>query len=232
MVDLLAGVFGGLARVSAVAVITAANPVQAVLFLVLVFCQAAGLRLLLEAEFRALLLRVVYVGAIAVLFLFVVRRLNVPATPRRRGEWRRTLPRVSAVAALLLAQLAVVYGSWVPAGGLASVAVHGRAPAQGAALQWVESLDGRTNLEARGQLLYSHYFLYFLRAGFVLLVARVGAIVLTVQRSPVERVRARRQRLHEQLSRDRERAVVRLRRRGESRGPWQGSRGAGATGSG
>lgn len=201
--------------------ITAANPVHAVLFLVLVFCQAAARRLVLEAEFRALLLLVVYVGAIAVLFLFVVRRLNVQPTPRRRGEGRRRLPRAGGVGALVLGELARVHAAWVPAPGGPGLAeaLEADGGAGGAAVAWVDAVDGLTNLQARGQILYTHAFLYFLRASLVLLVARVGAIVLTLPSAPLpSQVPARRQQLHEQLARDRERAVVLLRKDGAAEG--------------
>ena len=137
----IAGRLGLGAVGGALAVVSAGNPVHSVLWLVLVFCQAAGLRLLLQAEFRALLFVVVYVGAIAVLFLFVVRRLNLPRARVREGR-AGALPRVGALGlasflgrgSVLRADLAVRPAGWGPAGP--------------GALDWVGARDSLGSLEA------------------------------------------------------------------------------------
>lgn len=220
MTRVLASVFGRLGVGSAVRVVTSANPVQAVLNLVRVFCQAAGLRLVREVEFRGLLLLVVYVGAIAVLFLFVVRRLNVQPRRRSRNERRRTLPRAGVRGGLVLSERYRVHASWVPGRG-------SRFGGEEAPRVWVETRDGRTNLEARGAVLYTEWGAYFLIASLVLLVARLGTIVLTVQRAVGDEVPAARQVRHDQLARDRDRAVVRFRKEGtprRSRGQGRGGK--------
>lgn len=200
----IAGRLGLGAVGGALAVVGAGNPVHSVLWLVLVFCQAAGLRLLLQAEFRALLFVVVYVGAIAVLFLFVVRRLNLPRARVREGR-AGALPRVGARGlasflgrgSVLRSDLAVRPAGWGPAGP--------------GTLDWVGARDSLGSLESLGQRLYTHRFVYFLLAGYVLLVARVGAMVLTLQAPGTRPAPVLRQQLHQQLARDADRAVFRVR---------------------
>lgn len=155
---------------SALAVISVRNPVHAVLFLILAFFNAAGLFVLLGAEFLAMLLVVVYVGAVAVLFLFVVMMLDVDFVELRQG-FLSYLPAGALVAAALLAELALVASAATSADG-APIAL---APAAQA---------GVTNAEAIGRVLYSDYLLVFQLAGLVLLVAMIGAIVLTLRHRP------------------------------------------------
>ena len=159
--------FSALAVASAVMVISSRNPVHSVLFLILCFFNGAGLFILLGAEFLAMILVVVYVGAVAVLFLFVVMMLDVDFTELRQGMLNY-LPVGGAVGLIVLAELALVAGSWVidPA-SVKTVA----SPAPG----------GVTNTEALGRILYTDYIYYFQAAGLVLLVAMIGAIVLTLR---------------------------------------------------
>ncbi len=154
--------FATLTIASAVAVIFARNPVHSVLWLILAFFNAAGLMLLVGAEFIALLLVIVYVGAVAVLFLFVVMMLDVDFASLRSG-FTRNLPFGVLIALVLMAEIVIAVSAW-KAGP-----VTGSAPP--AAVQ--------PNIVALGELLYTRYLFPFELAGLILLVAMVGAIVLT-----------------------------------------------------
>jgi len=153
---------------SALLVISARNPVHSVLFLILAFINAAALFVLLGAEFLAMILVVVYVGAVAVLFLFVVMMLDIDFVGLRRG-FMQYLPLGAVFGLVLLSELGVVLGAW----------------AVGAPVQRAAPVPANmTNTEALGQLLYTDYIFYFQTAGMVLLVAMVGAIVLTLRHKP------------------------------------------------
>jgi len=165
---------------SALMVVGARNPVHAVLFLVLCFFNAAGLFLLLGAEFLAFILMIVYVGAVAVLFLFVVMMLDIDFRELRQG-FVRYLPIGAAVGFLLLVELITTVIAWV------SVPVVTPPPLAG-------SVD---NVHALGRVLYTDYFYPFQVSGLILLVAMIGAIVLTLR----HKKDARRQRLSQQLNR-------------------------------
>ena len=152
---------------SALVVITSRNPVHSVLFLIIAFFNAAGLFLLLGAEFLAMLIVVVYVGAVAVLFLFVVMMLDFDAIAMKRS-FTRYLPVGGAVGAVILLELIVVVGGWsIDAQSLASVATP--APA------------GVSNTLALGRVIYTQYAYPFMVAGMILLTAMIGAIVLTLR---------------------------------------------------
>ena len=155
---------------SAFAVIAARYPVHSVLFLILTFFSAAGLFVLLGAEFLAMLLVVVYVGAVAVLFLFVVMMLDVDFVELKQG-FLEYLPAGALVAAALLFELGLVASASMGANG-APIALAPNAPAE------------VTNAEAIGRVLYTDYLLLFQMAGLVLLVAMIGAIVLTLRHRP------------------------------------------------
>ena len=159
---------------SALAVVSAKNPVHSVLFLIASFFSAAGLFVLLGAEFLAMLLVVVYVGAVAVLFLFVVMMLDVDFAALRQG-FARYMPLGLVVAAILAAEMVLV-----------STAVAGSGAAKGATVPMASGLNpnGATNAEAIGRVLYTDYIYFFQAAGMVLLVAMVGAIVLTLRHKP------------------------------------------------
>ena len=157
--------FAGIVLLSGALVISARNPVHAVLWLILAFFNAAGLMVLCGAEFIAMLLVIVYVGAVAVLFLFVVMMLNIDFAEVRSG-FVRYLPIGLAVALALAAEVVIAVGAW-SAGGLKLAA---RAAPIDAALP---------NIEGIGRLLYTRYLFVFEGAGLVLLVAMIGAIVLT-----------------------------------------------------
>jgi len=164
--------FASVVIASAVMVIMARNPVHSVLWLILAFFNAAGLMVLVGAEFIAMLLVIVYVGAVAVLFLFVVMMLDVDFAEMRAG-FIRNFPLGIAIAAILLAELVLGLGAY-SAGGIEL----GDAPAA-AAVNGANQLPGASNIEAIGRLLYGRYIVLFELAGIVLLVAMIGAIVLT-----------------------------------------------------
>jgi NADH-quinone oxidoreductase subunit J len=155
--------FATLTIASAVAVIFARNPVHSVLWLILAFFNAAGLMLLAGAEFIAMLLVIVYVGAVAVLFLFVVMMLNVDFASLRSG-FTRNLPFGLIVALVLMGEMIVAVTVWEEGAGI------GNATPPPTAVP---------NIVALGELLYSRYLFPFELAGLVLLVAMIGAIVLT-----------------------------------------------------
>src|SRR5215217_4678000 len=155
--------FAAMTIASAVLVIFARNPVHSVLWLILAFFNAAGLMLMTGAEFIALLLVIVYVGAVAVLFLFVVMMLDVDFSQLRSG-FTRNLPFGLLIALVLLAEIIVAVSAWK-----AGPALSGGAPAKVA----------QPNIVALGELLYSRFLFPFEIAGLVLLVAMIGAIVLT-----------------------------------------------------
>ena len=150
-------------------VIAARNPVHSVLFLILAFINAAGLFVLLGAEFLAMILVVVYVGAVAVLFLFVVMMLDVDFAELREG-FLQYLPIGGLVGLILLIELVLVLGGLLVA---PETATSPAAP--------IPPPDEVSNVEALGQLLYTRYVFFFQMAGLVLLVAMVGAIVLTLR---------------------------------------------------
>ena len=167
--------FAGICVASAFMVIAARNPVHSVLYLILAFVNAAGLFVLLGAEFLAMILIVVYVGAVAVLFLFVVMMLDVDFAELKQGVLQY-LPFGMLIGAVFLAELVLVVGSWVIGPGIPQ-AVASKIPAN------------VSNTEALGLVLYTRYAYFFEAAGIILLVAMIGAIVLTLQ----HRVRVRRQ---------------------------------------
>lgn len=167
---------------SAFLVISARNPVHSVLFLILAFFSAAGLFVMLGAEFIAMLLVVVYVGAVAVLFLFVVMMLDVDFAQLRKG-FARYLPGGLIVAAVLLFEMILVSTTVARGGATANTTIA--APTD------------VTNAEAIGRVLYTDYIYFFQAAGLVLLVAMIGAIVLTLKHRP----HVRRQSVSRQVAR-------------------------------
>jgi NADH-quinone oxidoreductase subunit J len=152
---------------SAVMVIAVSNPVHSVLFLILAFVNAAGLFLLLGAEFLAMILVVVYVGAVAVLFLFVVMMLDVDFAELKRG-FLQHLPIGALLGVVVVTELVMVVSAWT----LAPASIIARPTPMAAS---------ETNTMALGRVLYTQYLYPFEVAGLVLLVAMVGAIVLTLR---------------------------------------------------
>ena len=168
---------------SAFMVIASRNPVHSVLYLILAFVNAAGLFVLLGAEFLAMILIVVYVGAVAVLFLFVVMMLDVNFAELRRGLLQY-LPIGVVIGGIFLAELLFVVGAWAIGPGVSQAAASPIAAQV-------------SNTEAIGLVLYTRYVYFFEAAGMILLVAMIGAIVLTLQ----HRVRVKRQSIVEQVGR-------------------------------
>ena len=193
MTALLFYLFSGVLIASAVMVISSRNPVHSVLFLILAFVNAAALFLMMGAEFLAMILVIVYVGAVAVLFLFVVMMLDVDFAALREG-FLSYLPIGGLVGFILLAELMLILGSWAIAPGIAGLA-DAPLPPSAAAI---------SNTRALGDLLYTRYIFAFQTAGLILLVAMIGAIVLTLR----QRVGVRRQSIPQQLARTRAEAVA------------------------
>ena len=162
--------FSAILILSAVMVIGAKNPVHSVLFLILAFFNAAGLFVLLGAEFLAMILIVVYVGAVAVLFLFVVMMLDVDFAELKK-DTMQYLPFGALIGLILVAELVMAGSVWV----LKPAVVAAKANTTPSNL---------TNTEALGRILYTDYVYYFQIAGLVLLVAMIGAIVLTLRSRP------------------------------------------------
>jgi NADH-quinone oxidoreductase subunit J len=183
--------FAAVCIASAVMVIASKNPVHSVLYLILAFVNAAGLFVLLGAEFLAMILIVVYVGAVAVLFLFVVMMLDVDFAELRQG-FLNYLPVGVLIGGIVLAELLFVVSAWTISTSMSAAITAPIPPAASV-----------SNTEAIGLVLYTRYVYYFEVAGLVLLVAMVGAIVLTLH----HKVRARRQDISSQVSRTPETAI-------------------------
>ncbi|WP_349360798.1 NADH-quinone oxidoreductase subunit J [Stappia sp.] len=161
--------FAGILVASAFMVIASRNPVHSVLFLILAFFNGAGLFILLGAEFLAMLLVVVYVGAVMVLFLFVVMMLDVDFVEMRQG-FLQYMPVGGLIGAILLVELLLVLGAWVISPDMiGQTAAPAPVP------------EEASNVSALGQLIYTRYILFFQVAGLILLVAMIGAIVLTLR---------------------------------------------------
>ena len=153
-------------------VVLARNPVHSVLWLILAFLSSAGLFVLLGAEFVAMLLVIVYVGAVAVLFLFVVMMLDVDFS-ELKAKMTSYLPLAGVIGVVFLAQLVLVYGAWRSADGVAQL--------RGAPMPEPDQVH---NTNALGALIYDDYIHLFQAAGLILLVAMIGAIVLTLRHRP------------------------------------------------
>ena len=182
--------FSAVAVAAGVMVISARNPVHSVLFLILAFFNGAGLFVLIGAEFLAMVLVVVYVGAVAVLFLFVVMMLDINFVRLREG-FLQYLPIGALIGLILLVELILVLGTWALSPAATGAAADQPMP------------PGATNIEALGDLFYTDYFYLFQAAGLILLVAMIGAITLTLRARP----RVRRQRIATQVHRRQEETV-------------------------
>ena len=191
--------FAAVLVLSALMVISARNPVHSVLFLILGFFNAGGLFVLLGAEFIAMILVIVYVGAVAVLFLFVVMMLDISFADLRKGAMQY-VPMGLMIGGLLLAELVTVYTAWVSAPSVVAAATQ--AAGQTITMDGVipPVVEAVTNTEALGRVLYTDYIFPFQVSGLILLVSMVGAIVLTLR----QRAGVRRQKVAEQNQRRRE----------------------------
>ena len=181
--------FAGMCVICAFMVIAARNPVHSVLFLIATFVNASGLFVLMGAEFLAMILIVVYVGAVAVLFLFVVMMLDVDFSELREGVLHY-LPFGALIGVALLAELLLVVGAWAIGPGVPRAITSPIPP-------------DVTNTEALGRVLYTQYIYFFQAAGLVLLVAMIGAIVLTLRHKPG----VKRQNIADQVARSKETAM-------------------------
>lgn len=181
--------FAAVMLAAAVMVVAARNPVHSVLFLILAFFSASGLFLLVGAEFIAMILVIVYVGAVAVLFLFVVMMLDIDIAELRQGVLDY-VPLGALIGLIMLIELSMVFGVWVfapeAAGAIAS-----------------PSSPGVQNTVSLGRVIYTDYVYVFQACGLVLLVAMIGAIVLTLR----ERPGVRRQSISRQVARRRDEGV-------------------------
>jgi NADH-quinone oxidoreductase subunit J len=166
--------------------VLAKNPVHSVLWLITAFIGATGLFVLLGAEFVAMLLMIVYVGAVAVLFLFVVMMLDVDFAELKAGM-AQYMPVALLIGVVLLMQLGMIFGSWQLADG-----------AEAARAAVTPDMSEIHNTAALGQILYDDYFLLFQLAGLILLVAMIGAILLTLR----HRQNVKRQNVIAQMHRD------------------------------
>jgi NADH-quinone oxidoreductase subunit J len=183
--------FAGICLASAAMVVLSKNPVHSVLFLILAFVNAAGLFILMGAEFLAMILIIVYVGAVAVLFLFVVMMLDVDFAELRQG-FLDYLPVGALIAFIFLIELLAVLGAWAIGPGVArTITVP------------IPNIDTVSNTAALGQVLYTRYVYYFQAAGVVLLVAMIGAIVLTLRHKP----NVKRQNVADQVARTKATAI-------------------------
>lgn len=189
LVSLAFYLFSAIILISAFQVITARNPVHSVLFLILAFFNAAGLFVLLGAEFIAMILVIVYVGAVAVLFLFVVMMLDISFADLRKGAMQY-VPVGLVVGGILLAELIFIFAGWQFAeSSSANIAVA--------------ASEGVQNTQALGRVLYTDYIFAFQVSGLILLVAMIGAIVLTHRRRPG----VRRQQVGDQQARTRDESM-------------------------
>ncbi|MEQ8357773.1 MAG: NADH-quinone oxidoreductase subunit J [Kiloniellaceae bacterium] len=183
--------FAAVAVAAGVMVVSSRNPVHSVLFLILAFFNSAGLFVLMGAEFLAMILVVVYVGAVAVLFLFVVMMLDINFARMREG-FLQYLPLGAMIGLILLVELIMIGGAWIVSPAAEVAASHPVAPA-----------GDMHNTRALGGLIYTDYIYLFQASGLILLVAMIGAIVLTLR----QREGVRRQSIARQTGRTREESI-------------------------
>lgn len=183
--------FAAVMVIAGLLTVTARNPVHSVLWLILAFLSGAGLFVLVGAEFVAMLLIIVYVGAVAVLFLFVVMMLDIDFA-ELKAEMAKYMPLAGLIGVVLLMQLALAFGPWTFSDGI-----------EGRLANPTPALDQAHNTQALGLILYDRYFLAFQVSGLILLVAMIGAIVLTLR----HRADVKRQDIIAQMMRDPKKAL-------------------------
>jgi NADH-quinone oxidoreductase subunit J len=188
VVSILFYVFASMAVFASAMVVFSKNPVNSVLFLILAFFNAAGLFVLLGAEFLAMLLIIVYVGAVAVLFMFVVMMLDIDYASLRQGV-QKYLPIGIVIGGILMIEMILVGGTWHFSEGMNEV-LASKTPI----------LSDVANTQAIGNILYTDYIFLFQLAGLILLVAMIGAIILTHR----TREGVKKQRIHDQVRRQRD----------------------------
>ena len=216
--DTLFYLFSSLTLLSAVMVIQSRNPVHSVLFLILVFLNSAGLLLLLGLDFFAMLFLVVYVGAIAVLFLFVVMMLNVKSAEISEKRLRY-LPVGGLLGLLFLVEIVYIVDNdlIVERSNLSALFIDQSDGSGGhtflyntdhmpSTIQWYQLVEPYSNIESIGMVMYTYYLLFFLLASLILLVAMIGAILLTMHKA----VSTKRQQVFQQNSREFAKTVYKI----------------------
>lgn len=193
---LLFYVFSSIALMSSVMVISARNPIHSILFLILVFCNAAGLLILLEVEFLAMLFLIVYVGAISVLFLFVIMMLNIKLTEFNQNILRYLPIGGIIVFIFMIEVLSIIDADLIPLFINNSFYSVKYILCDLNSVSWINTIEFITNSQALGNIIYTYYFALFILAGILLLVSMIGAIVLTLNK----RTNARKQNIIAQLS--------------------------------
>jgi len=196
-------VFSGLAIISAVLVIGSRNPIHSVLALIMVFFNTAALLLLLEVEFLAMIFLVVYVGAIAVLFLFVVMMLNINLVEMQEN-WVRYLPVGGLIGIIFLLQIFLILDSTFYAPSVSNEMENGMAIV--APIDWINYVDWKTNIQVLGNIIFTDYWLYFILSSVILLVAMIGAIILTLTKTQ----QVKRQDIYYQLQREVSEAIIKV----------------------
>lgn len=216
--DTLFYLFSSLTLLSAIMVIQSRNPVHSVLFLILVFLNSAGLLLLLGLDFFAMLFLVVYVGAIAVLFLFVVMMLNVKSAEISEKRLRY-LPVGGLLGLLFLVEIVYIVDNdlIVERSNLSALFIDQSSQSGGhtslyntdhipSTIQWYQLVEPYSNIESIGMVMYTYYLLFFLLASLILLVAMIGAILLTMHKA----VSTKRQQVFQQNSREFAKTVYKI----------------------
>ena len=214
--DTLFYLFSSLTLLSAIMVIQSRNPVHSVLFLILVFLNSAGLLLLLGLDFFAMLFLVVYVGAIAVLFLFVVMMLNVKSAEISEKRLRY-LPVGGLLGLLFLVEIVYIVDNdlIVERSNLSALFIDQHSGGQTSfynsdhipsTIQWYQLVEPYSNIESIGMVMYTYYLLFFLLASLILLVAMIGAILLTMHKA----VSTKRQQVFQQNSREFAKTVYKI----------------------
>lgn len=193
--------FSSLCLFSCFRVVTAQNTVHSVLFLIIGFCNAAGLLFLVEVEFIAMLLIIVYIGAIAVLFLFVVIMLDTRVVQGNSLNFQIT-PIIFFFSVIFLFELYFFSSSIFTFLAKGNMSENYKV--------WVSSIDSQTNIELLGGVLYSYYFFFFLVAGLVLLVAIIGAVIISLETKTTDYKNSKQELIFEQLSRSSQKAVFNL----------------------
>ncbi len=192
MYTLLFNLFATIALISATMVIASKNPIHSVVFLILVFCNATGLLLLLKLEYLAMMFLIIYVGAIAVLFLFVVMMLNIKINELNEN-WVRYIPIGGVISLIFLLEIFLILDSdFIPLITLdikyfenynvLSECISLYDQFWIVQTPWTALIDSVTNIQSLGFLIYTYYFYYFILASIILLVAMIGAIVLTMHK--------------------------------------------------
>lgn len=198
--------FSSFAIASGIMVIQSRNPVHSVLFLILVFFNSAGLLILLGLDFFAMIFLVVYVGAIAVLFLFVVMMLNIKLAEISERKLRY-VPIGGFLGLLFLGEMVlIVNNDLIPWLGSSEMWTSAPQISPGPWTSWAQLLEAVTPLESIGVLLYTYYFYFFIVASLILLVAMLGAIVLTLHKG----VHVKRQEVFEQNTREFAKTVTKV----------------------